>query len=188
MKHLWYSPVQEAPVLIDLTNLESVQGQGFLICYELVSCTTLDEYISKPEAALVTQIVLAIATDVINALSYLERCDLRHNHVTATNILVKESVMVPSLQAVLGGFGHGTFVNSHKKTTAQEEDKPNTDIVQYGVLVEQLLNLSPNADPDHQIKEISTKCQEESKLLTAAVVRNMIEEVWDGTGTWDTLL
>jgi hypothetical protein len=56
-------------------------------------------------------------------------------------------LQVPSVQAVLVGFGKATFVNkSLKEIYDQHENNSDNDMKQYGRLLEQLLVYSPNDD------------------------------------------
>ena len=72
-----------------------------LICYELPSKQTLQDFLDKNKSNLTAQVAYDIAKDLIKAINYLSSKQIVHNTITTRNILVTGSLQVRPLVCVL---------------------------------------------------------------------------------------
>jgi len=61
-----------------------------LICYDFVSSSTLEDFLSKKGTVLNFDAVCAIACDVISAIERLQDFGILHNNITTSNILIEQ--------------------------------------------------------------------------------------------------
>ncbi|EDO39792.1 predicted protein [Nematostella vectensis] len=165
-------------------------SQHRLLCYDFRTSTTLTDYLNKTRKTpgLLPQLILAIGSDVINALRHLKLCDVIHNHVVPSNILIEYSTGVPPIKAILGGFGRAVYLNSFKRLNNSKGKDHETDIAQYGHLLRHLLDHSPDTNGHNQIFRVADRCIQEFNRPTVNAVREMLDEAWDECDTWDTVL
>lgn len=60
----------------------------------MLSSKTLEDHLKNLGTLLDPHLLLAIGTDVINALRHLERYSIVHNHVTASSVMIQQCLGV----------------------------------------------------------------------------------------------
>ncbi|KAL9987529.1 hypothetical protein ACROYT_G001853 [Oculina patagonica] len=193
LHYRWHSKTCDQSIEHGKQRIRALNSNSFLICYEFVSSSTLEDFLCEKGTVLDCDGVCAIACDVISAIERLQDHGILHNNITTNNILIGQCPRLPPIIAVLGGFSRVSKLHeagAYTNWAADKQSSNGNDIEQFGQLLATLLGNFHGSCEYVKLHEIMNLCFEETvqNRPNASNIRELLEEVWCTEGVWDKYL
>ncbi|XP_020614314.1 uncharacterized protein LOC110052523 [Orbicella faveolata] len=192
LHYRWHSKACDQSLEQGKQKIRALQPNSFLICYDFVSSSTLEDFLCEKGTVLNFDTVCAIACDVISAVERLQDLGILHNNITTSNVLIGQCPRLLPITAVLGGFSRASKVNeagAYSNWAVDEQSNYGNDIEQFGHLLATLLGNCHGSSEYIKLQEIMNRCFEKAeKRHGASYIRRLLEEAWSTEGMWDTYL
>ncbi|PFX15365.1 G-protein coupled receptor GRL101 [Stylophora pistillata] len=193
LQYRWHSKTNDLNIEHGKTKIDALQGKSFLICYDFVSSSTLEDFICEKGTVIDFESICTVACDVLGALEELQELGVLHNNITTRNILISQCARIPPIKAILGGFSRASTVNEESAFTNHAMDEQScfgSHVEKFGKLLATLLGHCHGSSEQSKLHEIMNLCFEKTpeKRPTARCLRELLEEVWCTKGFSDSFV